>query len=253
MKIKIILFVVFLGLCFSCSHEKPLVFTPKNIAEADLSICKESPCPEVTVTYIEVSGDTAIAEKVNLQIHNFICQALFIGPENTAPISTSIVAAMESFIEIWRRDSQEFPDMSADYVAEVTVTESHTGISLLSFEQRSYLFTGGAHGYGHTSFLNIDPRNGERISREALFTNIETFTSFAEGKFREAQGILEGDSINSTGFWFENDRFALPEAIGFSDENLILHYNQYEIASYADGPIEIEIPLSEIEAYLKFE
>ncbi len=60
------------------------------------------------------------------------------------------------------------------------------------------------------------------------------------------------ESINSTGFWFENDRFYLPESIGLSKTNLLLVYNQYEIASYAGGPVALKIPLEELKEYLNF-
>ena len=63
--------------------------------------------------------------------------------------------------------------------------------------------------------------------------------------------IPEDKPINSTGFWFENNTFYLPESIGFTKENVILLYNQYEIASYSSGPVELEISLEKVLPYLK--
>ncbi len=68
---------------------------------------------------------------------------------------------------------------------------------------------------------------------------------------RKENQIPEGGSINATGFWFENDGFYLPETFGISKKSITLHYNQYEIASYAEGPITIEIPLTEVKEWLK--
>ena len=51
---------------------------------------------------------------------------------------------------------------------------------------------------------------------------------------------------------FENDEFYLPENIGFTQEGLQLFYEQYEVASYADGPIILTLKYKEIEPYLKF-
>ena len=37
----------------------------------------------------------------------------------------------------------------------------------------------------------------------------------------------------------------------FNDKGLLLYYNSYEAASYADGPKEIQLTYSELEPYLK--
>ncbi|HLH18807.1 MAG TPA: RsiV family protein [Bryobacteraceae bacterium] len=43
----------------------------------------------------------------------------------------------------------------------------------------------------------------------------------------------------------------MPENFALTDESLIFYYNTYEIASHADGPTEVEIPLSEIRDLLR--
>ena len=113
----------------------------------------------------------------------------------------------------------------------------------------SVIFTGGAHGYGSTSFFNFDPGTGETYEHRDLFT--ADFVRFAESSFRDRYDIPEGDPINSTGFWFENDTFHLPINIGITKEKVILIYNSYEIASYADGDFRFEFPLEEVAAFLK--
>ena len=52
---------------------------------------------------------------------------------------------------------------------------------------------------------------------------------------------------------FENDEFYLPNNIGFTKNGLQLIYNQYEVASYADGPMSITLPYAEIRNYLAVE
>jgi hypothetical protein len=49
---------------------------------------------------------------------------------------------------------------------------------------------------------------------------------------------------------FEKDSFYLPENIGFTKEGVKLLYNQYEVASYADGTIELTLPYNEVKKYL---
>ena len=118
-------------------------------------------------------------------------------------------------------------------------------------EFKMALFTGGAHGYTSVSFLNFDPQTGELLTQKELFD--PSFSSFAEEVFRQKNGIPENEPINSTGFLFDEEKFQLPKNIGFSEKKVLLRYNPYEVASYADGSLLLEIPLEEARKYLKFD
>src|SRR5690606_31987371 len=140
--------------------------------------------------------------------------------------------AASNFIKSYNEDKARFPDMAADYFAEISVTELYNSAKHICLEMRQYLYTGGAHGYGATSFINIDPATGNELTDNELFRNKKEFTAFAEQKFREQQKINKNGSINESGFWFEDDNFQLPESVGFMQDTLIFVYNQYDIASY---------------------
>lgn len=49
---------------------------------------------------------------------------------------------------------------------------------------------------------------------------------------------------------FEGDQFQLPLNIFYTDKGLLLYYNRYEIAAYADGPKELLIPYEELKNFL---
>ena len=50
---------------------------------------------------------------------------------------------------------------------------------------------------------------------------------------------------------FEGDSFYLPQNIGYTQNGLQLFYEQYEVASYADGPITLTVPYIEIEKFMQ--
>ena len=125
-----------------------------------------------------------------------------------------------------------------------TINEYIISERIICLEMKQYLYTGGAHGYGSTWYLNINRKSGEELSINDILNNEDSFKNYAEKVFREKLLIPEGGSINATGFWFDDDTFYLPETIGFQDSNVILLYNP-------DGPIEIVIPIADIESYLK--
>lgn len=251
MKIKHAVIIIFFFAILSCQKDVPLIFSSESFTELAIDTCKTVSCPDITINYIEAQGDKTISERINSEINKFISAALNIG-EDTIPKAKTIAEAASDFIKVARLHAADFPDMSAEYFAEINVSESLNTTEIVSVEMQHYLYTGGAHGSGYTFFLNVDPRTGFEIPSEALFKNNTEFVKFAEEKFREVNNIPANENINATGFWFDDNRFYIPDTVGFTDTSLILIFNQYEIASYAEGPIELEIGLEEVKDYLSF-
>lgn len=249
---KITVAVLIALISVGCNQEKNIEISSESFTEKELKICENSKCPEVTINYVEVFGDDEISEKINKKIKNFIFTSLLMG-EDTIPTAKTIQEAATDFIKTYKADKAQFPDMAGEYFAEISVNEIYSSEEHWCFELRQYLFTGGAHGYGTTSFMNINPQTGEELTSKELFKNNKEFTAFAEKKFRAQQEIAEEQSINNTKFWFENDEFYLPESVGFTPDSLIFIYNQYDIASYADGPIELKIAVKEAEPFLNID
>jgi hypothetical protein len=238
--------IVFLG----CSRKTELAISAASFSEDELSLCKEVSCPEISVDYISFSGTAEIADKINTAIRKFIIASLYIGDADSAPTAETVSEAGIQFIEMYRTHSAEFPDMQMEYFADIDIQETYLSKTMVSIEMHHYLFTGGAHGYGATFFVNFDTQTGLEIPVEDLFEDYDKFEKLAEEKFRIANNIPLTEPINSTGFWFENDIFYLPEAIGFTDSHMVLIYNPYDIASYAAGPVELQIPKEEVIPYL---
>ena len=239
------------SLLIACKKEQPLSITAQNFTEKELSIC-DTGCPEITVNYIQIEGDGERANNINSRVKEFIIDALYLGEETSSPSATSIAEAGTQFVKAYQTHTAEFPDMELEYFVEINIRETYNSPQLLSLEMHQYLFTGGAHGYGATFFENFDAQTGQPLTIDELFKDKKSLVKLVEKEFRKAFEIQENESINATGFWFEDDRFHLPESIGFSGSNLVMIYNQYDIASYAAGPIELEIPLKKVESYLSF-
>ncbi len=246
---KIITLLLIGLLNVACNQERSIKINAESLTENDLEICKNANCPEITINYLQVLGNGKAAEKINERINNFVISSLALGADEK-PAAKTIDEAATNFIEAYNADKAQFPDMAGDYFAEISVTEIYNSPTHICLEMRQYLYTGGAHGNGTTSFINIDPDSGEELTMDELFKNKKEFTAFAEKKFREQQKIDQGESLNAPGFWFENDTFYLPNTVGFTQDSLIFVYNQYDIASYADGPIELKMSLDEAKPYL---
>lgn len=225
--------------------------TQALFTQADLAHCATAECPEIHVDYIKYPSNKEREDSLNAAIKKFIIMSLDLDDPDQEATATTLEAAATGFIEDYWRDHAEFPDLAAAYFAEISVAESHRSASLLSLEMAQYKYVGGAHGYGTVAYGNFDMDTGKHISRARLFKDMDGFTSLAEQRFRKAYNISDEDNINADRFWFENDTFYVPESVGFVNDSIVLHYNPYEIASYADGPIEVRIGLKEAKEFLK--
>lgn len=249
-KFTFLLFVAFAVV--SCNNEKPVEFSSESFTEKELDMCKDDSCPEITINYVLAFGNEAISEKINKKINDFILKSLLVS-DDTIPTAKNIDEAAADFVKVYQEDKAQFPDMAGVYEAEISVNEIYSSPELLCFEMRQYKYTGGAHGYETKFFMNIDPKTGDELTKKDLFKNIKDFKTFAEEKFRSQQQIPAGESINSTGYWFENEKFYLPETVGFVQDSIIFVYNQYDIASFAEGQIELKIATEKAAPYLKIE
>ena len=244
------LLLVVLINCKNEEKETSILLKSESFSEEFQGNCQGDNCAKVTIDYIKIVGEKEAADKINFTIGSSIIYFLNADLEKKIR-ATTISEAANAFLKGYETDKNEFPDLSP-YTAEVSVSNSYSSSEIISIKTSFYNYTGGAHGNTTFSFLNFNPTTGAILTNNSLLKNKKEFTDFAESIFRKEKEIPKGESINSTGFWFENDTFSLPESIGFSETHLILIYNQYEIASYADGPIEIQIPMEEAKPHLNF-
>lgn len=235
----LLIFILFL---IGCNEDRSITFEPLTFG---IQSCQE--CAIVDITVPEAIGNKKIDEVINTTIREEVISILNYDDEIDA---SSINTAIESFQSEYAKLKEKFPEESTKWEANVTGEITFENEKVVTVRLDYYLFTGGAHGYRSLRFLNFSKEKGTELRTMELFKNLETFQNLAEKEFRTQENIPESNSINSTGFMFENDMFYLPENIGFTEKGLQLFYEQYEVASYADGPIILNIPHKEIKRFL---
>ncbi|MDT0538480.1 DUF3298 and DUF4163 domain-containing protein [Croceitalea sp. P059] len=240
-KIVLLIFLLVLNLC--CETESKLTFENLQLENE-----KCDACPEIKIEIPHALDETRIAETINIALKEEIVNALKF--EDSLDVNT-IDGAMKSFTNSYQELRRKFNDETVGWEAEFNGEIIFENDRLISILLNSYSFTGGAHGYGATTLLNFDKQKGLELENHELFHDFEGFIAFTENNFRIKQNVPTETNINSTGFMFTNDTFQLPENIGFTENGIQLIYNQYEIASYADGPIELVLPFNEVNSFLK--
>lgn len=223
---------------WGCREEQTLGMLPMTYSQDT---------PRVQIQIPQADTTLLLGRSINTALQDEVI-ALLAFDEATA--IQSIPEALSSFSAGYSELIENF-DGTPEWEAQITADISYEDAHLLSIRMQSYMFTGGAHGFEEVRFLNFDKRRGRVIEGINMFTNFSPVLAKAEQAFRIVQAMpMEGD-INSTGFMFEGNRFHLPETIGFDSHGMVLHYNQYEVASYADGPITITLPWAEVMPLLR--
>ncbi|WP_340066287.1 DUF3298 and DUF4163 domain-containing protein [Ascidiimonas aurantiaca] len=240
-------YVILIGICtllFSCQEESTISFVNKEVSSEK---CEN--CAEVQISYPEAAAGSDVATAINTAIEEHIIFLLNYTEENTPDSVERAISDFTYSYEVLRSEFPETPAWEADIEGRILYRDDF----IICIQVDSYLFTGGAHGYGATAFMNFDPETGILLQPDDIFSDLRGFTELAEKKFRQQENIPDGANINSTGLMFEDDVFVLPENIGFTSESILLVYNQYEIASYADGQKKVEIPLNKVRSFMKRE
>lgn len=250
--LKIVFFIVLSFFFIQCKNEmtfKHETFTNPNYCDDN------NGCLQIKLDILEAEEKNPLKDSINFHIFNLINENLDI-TEGQKPSKNyvELINTYESYYAEYKKSAvEEFnekPNKIMNWEANALVKLNYQTDYILNFAVEHYTFTGGAHGYGASQSLIIDAVTGRKLANKYLFTNIDMVKRIAENKFREKYEIGQGKSLNAEGFFFEKDKFSLPENIFFNKNGIVLHYNQYEIAPYAFGPIDIELPNKDIEKYL---
>lgn len=243
MKIRFVYLLIILFF-WNCEKDDRLTFEPLEFITEN---CNN--CPKVTIHIPKALDDIPISGIINNSVQEEVISLLIYDDEiEVANIEEAIQSFKNGYLEL----KKMYPDEPVGWEANVDGKVTYEDKNILTIQVNSYSFTGGAHGFSTTRFLNFDKVKELEIETMELFKDPLEFQNFAEGKFRDQEKIPATGSINATGFMFENDEFYLPQNIGFTQEGLQLFYEQYEVASYADGPIVLTLTFQEIAPYLKF-
>lgn len=221
-----------------------------RLDSSTISACREVSCAGIKVDYLKSKGDSSFSQAVNQKNEQELIRIFNITPDEPEP--ESVEAAVNNFVKDYIQFKKDFPDSRANYEAEVAQEILNPNDTTLVFKTSYYLFTGGAHGFSGINFQNFDRDSGKFLTKDDLISDIPAFKKFAEEKFRDQYDIPADTDINSKGFFFDEDKFALPHNIAVTDDQVILLYNPYEAASYAQGVLRLTFSKEQVGQWLNY-
>jgi hypothetical protein len=241
-------FLVFLFLIFT-SCNKELSFENETFEKKSTIPCKND-CPKITIDIPIAKNIKITADSINKKVFNVVKEIIYFG-ENPSKANNYNTLA-ESFIASYEEMHKKFPSETFGWEGKIIGNIEFESEQILNIKIDHYTFTGGAHGYQGFRSLLFNPNTGKTIFNDQLFKNEKEFKAFAEKEFRTKYKIPANANINATGLMFENDKFQLPQNIFYTTEGLLLYYNSYEAASYADGPKELLFSYDKVNKYLVY-
>lgn len=127
--------------------------------------------------------------------------------------------------------------------------------SAVSLRRMHYSYTGGAHGNPSESYVSFATNNGKRLKFEDIvekgkLSELETINIT---HLKLARNIKEQSTLEESGLFVKGDKVALPSSFALTRKGLLIAYDYYEIASYADGVISYIIPFNKLKDILKDE
>lgn len=215
--------------------------------------CKAEPCTQVNISYPNFDGDSDMALSLNKIVKQRITQILSEDYVMDAKGNETINELIDLFLASYEEFKASFPESNTPWTLDIDINQSYLNKFLISLEVTTNSYTGGAHPNSFVSYINIVNENINEGSLSDFVSDIERLTSIVESQFRQENGLSPDASLSASGYNFEDDKFALPETFGFQESGMVLHYDSYEIAAYAEGPTEVIIPFADLKGLLKFE
>lgn len=237
MKRKMAFIGVFL-LFFYCKTDTSISFTEFN------AVYDESAVVEINIP--KAKEDNELSNTINSTLEQHIANILNFSEDDSNTIQLEdAVKQFQSVYNDLRSDHQETALIwEAMFDGEVI----YQSPEVICIAINAYTNTGGAHGNMNITLFNFDPQTAKVLDHDAIISEMDAFTEIVESHFSE-EIKARGNDLNED-FMFE-DGFHLPANIGFNEEGVLILYNVYEIASYAQGITEFTIPFEKLNSYLR--
>lgn len=155
---------------------------------------------------------------------------------------------MLSNISAWR--NSELAEISSYKYVMYSSWECFMNRYVVTLVQDNFIFTGGAHGIRNFTVDNYLVATGQKFEIVDYIADTTKFMNTVVKYFCKDRKIKTTAIKEQTGLFYELSELPMPKLIGLDSKGLRVIYEQYEIAPYAAGVIEVVVPFKELEDFL---
>lgn len=263
-----ILMIIIAGTMFSCKEKKASESTritfDSIVVEKHIPLLAETdttlPYSDVTVSFTyptRFRNEEALARLQQIFLGTFFGDIAYdkLSPADAvdkyiADYTAEYREISNSFYEEKARLDGETPQWYWYYMMN-TNRILHQNDSIISYAVEYADYTGGAHGSYQITFTNIDLNELVTLSEEDIFIPdyYNRLTEKIVSNLMKEYEVTEPDSLIRRGFFAVED-IAPNNNFWLNEEGIHYAYNQYEIAPYSSGVIEVTIPYSDLKDIL---
>ncbi len=219
----------------------------KSIAPPNTSKKEVLPA-EIEIQFPEFSGAAGDATIAAL---NAAIQARVLSLVEGEP-AKSLEELVQRFSKEYQDSVIENPEMPGGWSLKYKVDIEYVDTDMLSLKTFVSTFTGGAHPNSEITLQVFSLKTGKPFAQGDFITSDkrEEFTAIAEKHFRRVRELKPDETYEQAGFHFENNKFALNDNFLVTQDGMLFCFNQYEIAPYAMGMTEVNIPWSDLKTVI---
>ncbi|HUT53940.1 MAG TPA: DUF3298 domain-containing protein [bacterium] len=206
-------------------------------------------CATISVKYPRITQ--APSDEAREAMNAAILKVVLQPAQGEGPAPKRVEQIMDRFLAEYINSRD--PEFDTAWEEELEVGVQYNGPRVVCLGFSHYAYTGGAHPSSNLNYLNLETATGKTLALSDIMKPgyEKQLTAIAEKQFRKDKGLAPGASLADAGYNFDGDKFKLNDNFAVLKDGLHFYYNFYEIASYAEGPIEIVIKWSEIKGLLK--
>lgn len=261
MRVKQLFLFSLAALAFACTNNKSgdnQQDEPSNDADTlswgTASVCIEKPiakgeelCYHIEVKLDTLAGDSILAKSLAA----VLCDSVF-HQSAQATIQEAVTAFTDSIETEWKTEMAEMYEeedyckdlLQYNYIVEGFAMENGRE-DVLSYLVSTDCYLGGAHGLYVVQYYNFDTKNGKLLSiKDVVPTDKEKAVLTAMEKqlcedwdAKDLAELQENTGITMLGDLYLTNNFLLKK------DSISFLFNQYDIAPYAAGLIDVTIPL----------
>jgi len=226
----------------SCKKESAtLTFSETNILKETATI--------IEINMPKAQGKGPAIEKINHTLNAFVCQALHIdaAAEKKETLEESMQAFNIAYDNFNTLISSELKEELPQWEALIDGEVIYNTADFACIAMNSSINTGAANSNLLLRFFNFDANTGNLLTTKDILNNIEEFTALVENYYNKEVNSTFTDADNL----LNNNEFKLPETLGFSEEGIIILYDNFNVGAFEKEIVEFTIPYEVANTYLK--
>ena len=236
----------------SCGNNDIKISAVRKSFKKSYGNCDTGRCMEFSVVYDSIVSENAEAGRINEFIKNKILEDF---PDDENP---------DNFDELYKLLKKEYlefindiPDVFISWRYNFEVALECFCQPVISIKYDKYEYTGGAHGNETVVYYNFKFVNGKPELIDNPFNPRETemIIAWIKNELRKKFKLKENEPLENAGLWESFDSsYRFNNNFKITKKGLSIIFNQYEIAPYSMGIIEVEIPYEKLpgSVYEKF-